>query len=100
MLQRITENLNKISRFMLIGGGLLFIIAVFLIYNTVRLALFNNRFLIKNMQLVGASWSFISWPYILTSIRNGAISALFAGTLLFILVYWADAQYTRIGFAE
>ena len=96
MLQRITENLNKISRFILIGGSLLFIIAVFLIYNTVRLALFNNRFLIKNMQLVGASWSFISWPYLLTSIRNGTISALFAGVLLFLLIYWVDVNVSGL----
>ena len=92
VLQRITENLGKISRFMLIAGIVLSIIAIFLIYNTVRLALYNNRFLIKNMQLVGASWSFISWPYLLTSIRNGTISALIAGLLLAILIYWANSS--------
>lgn len=89
-IQSVTENLNWVSYFLLISGGVLFVIAVFLIYNTVRLALYDNRFLIKNMQLVGASWSFISWPYLWKAIRNGTISAILAISILVLIVFWIE----------
>lgn len=62
-----------------LGLGILLIFAtVTLIHNTIRLALFSNRFLIKNQELVGASWAFISRPYINRGIFNGLWSALLA----------------------
>jgi cell division transport system permease protein len=62
-----------------LGLGLLLIFAALaLIHNTIRLDLFANRFIVKNQQLVGASWSFISRPYIRRGIRNGLWSGLLA----------------------
>jgi cell division transport system permease protein len=60
----IEQNANSLA---LISGGLIILfllITIVLIHNTNRLALYANRFTIKNMELVGASWNFISWPYI------------------------------------
>ncbi len=62
-------------------------IAFLLIHNTIKLALYSNRFIIKNMQLVGASWDFISRPYIRKGIRNGLISAMIAITALVFLMF-------------
>ncbi len=90
ILKNAAQNLERISYFALICGLLLFIIAVFLIHNTVRLSLLDNRFLIKNMQLVGASWSFISWPYIWKAIRNGVISAILAISVILAVTIWVD----------
>jgi len=63
------------------------IVAITLIHNTIRLALYSNRFIIKNMELVGASWGFISRPYIQKSIWHGIVSAILAiGALLLVLL--------------
>ena len=76
IIQDVEANIKKLSWIALGIGVLLLLVAIVLIHNTIRLALFANRFLIKNMQLVGASWRFISWPYLGRSFINGLISAL------------------------
>ena len=83
----IAKNMKKVSWFAL-GFSLLFlIVAITLIHNTIRLALYSNRFIIKNMELVGASWGFISRPYIQKSIWHGIVSAILAiGGLLLVLL--------------
>lgn len=84
------SNIEKIGWLTLGLGFLLIFAAVTLIHNTIRLALYSNRFLIKNQELVGASWNFISWPYIRRGIINGFWSALLAIGLLILL--WSTAQ--------
>jgi cell division transport system permease protein len=72
---------------------LLFIgIAVTLIHNTVRLALYANRFLIKNMELVGASWEFISRPFLGRAMVHGLISGGVASLGLLFLYLWIQAD--------
>jgi cell division transport system permease protein len=62
------------------------IVVLFLIDNTIRLAMYSNRFLIKTMQMVGATRWFIAKPFDIRSIVNGAISALIAiGVLVFLM---------------
>ncbi|MEK7257020.1 MAG: FtsX-like permease family protein, partial [Bacteroidota bacterium] len=85
----IASNLKKVSYWVL-GASIFFIVvAVALILNTIRLALYSNRFLIKNMELVGASWEFISRPYLLRSLKHGFMSALAAIGLLALVLYFA-----------
>jgi cell division transport system permease protein len=85
------ENIQKISIFILVLALLLVFGAMALIHNTIRLALYANRFVIKNQELVGASWSFITRPYIRRGIINGIISGLIAVTVLSLLV-WAGLE--------
>ncbi len=76
--------LRKIG-FALLGVALLLaIVVIVLIDNTIRLAMFSNRFLIKTMQMVGATRWFIAKPMNIRAIINGAISAVIA-----IAVIWA-----------
>lgn len=89
LVDNIETNIKKIGYISLIIGILFIFVAVTLIYNTIKLALYSNRFLIKNMELIGASWGFISKPYLIRSIKNGFWSALIAiflliGLLVFI----------------
>jgi len=91
--EQINSNLRKIGWISFILGLLLILIAITLIHNTIRLAMYSDRFLIKNMQLVGASWNFISKPYIEKGIRNGLWSAVIAITMLGILTAIANAQF-------
>jgi cell division transport system permease protein len=66
---------------------LLIIIAVAMINNTIRMALYARRFTIKTMQLVGATPSFVRKPFLLQAIRNGLISAMISLTLLISVFY-------------
>ena len=86
LVDNIANNLKKIGWLALFSGVLLLFIAIALIHNTIKLALYANRFIIKNMELVGASWSFISGPYIKKSILNGLWSAIIAIFMLLVLL--------------
>lgn len=66
------------------------IIVIISIDNTIRLAMFSNRFLIKTMQMVGATRGFISRPMELRALINGLISSAIAIALLFGLMQWAE----------
>jgi cell division transport system permease protein len=82
---------NNIQNLGLIALGLGFLLifaAVILIHNTIRLELYSNRFLIKNQELVGASWNFISRPYIRQGVLNGLVSAAFAIAALIAMLWW------------
>lgn len=72
---------------MLIGiSALLLIVAITLVDSTIRLSMYSNRFLIKSMQLVGATHWFIVKPFIKRGVINGAISALLAVLGLFLVL--------------
>ena len=86
----VTKNVEKIAWFTLGLGFLLIFAALILIHNTVRLALYANRFLIKNQELVGATWDFIARPYVKRGVWTGFLSALFAIAALCLLVFFAE----------
>lgn len=71
---------------------LLVIAVVALIDNTVRLAMFSNRFLIKTMQMVGATRRFIVGPFDRRAIINGLISGVIASMLLFLVMSFSENQ--------
>lgn len=82
LVQQIVSNIKKMSWLFLTLGILFLLIAITLIHNTVRLAMYANRFVLKNMELVGATWAFIRKPYVQRSIFHGIISAIIAIILL------------------
>lgn len=89
--------LEKINRFMsragvalLMFSVLLLIVALALINNTIRLAVFSKRFLIKSMQLVGATPGFIRWPFVRSGMWQGLLAGLIAVTLLVPVLYFAQ----------
>lgn len=75
LVQMINQNLRKISLVMLAFSILLLIIAMALINNTIRLSVYSKRFIIRSMQLVGATESFIRKPFVLKGVLQGTISA-------------------------
>lgn len=96
LLTAVNENVRKIS-FVLIGfASLLLIVAVALINNTIRLAIYSRRFIIRSMQLVGATQGFIRRPFIMKGIRHGLYGALIATTLLAGVIYYAQEQMPTI----
>ena len=82
LLERIEERIQKITLPLLVIAGLLMFIAIALINNTIRLSIFSKRFLIKSMQLVGATRSFIRRPFIWQGIWYGVLSGLLAFSIL------------------
>lgn len=91
-LNEIAHSIEKIAYFALAMALMLIIVAITLIHNTIRLNLYSDRFTIKNMELVGASWGFISRPYIKKGVWNGFLSAVLA--LVMIATIWFFAQKT------
>lgn len=90
LIESINKNITRIG-FLLIGLiALLLITVVLLINNTLRLALFSQRFLIRSMQLVGARKWFIQKPFLLRAIGYGALSGLFASILIWGLINYAN----------
>ena len=92
MVQSINENITKISIVLLSISVLLFIVIGILINNTIKLALFSQRFLIRSMQLVGATKGFIRKPFIYRSIVHGVFSSIIAAGLLFGLLTYGSQQ--------
>jgi len=93
LLYLINENVRKISLFILVISFFLFIIALTIINNTIRLSVYSKRFLIRTMQLVGATKSFIRRPFILTSIVHGLIAGLISMILLLGLLYLVEREF-------
>lgn len=90
LIQKMNENIERISLFLAVGSLLLSLVAIALINSSIRLAIYSRRFLIKTMQLVGATKGFIRRPFILRSLRHGIYGAVVACGLLWVLVYYLD----------
>ena len=93
LLVLINENVKKLSIFLLIISSFLFIIAITIINNTIRLSIYSKRFLIRTMQLIGATQAFIRRPFIVQSAFHGLISALVAILLLLGLLYMIEKEF-------
>ena len=83
LVTSLDKNIKQLSIWLLVIAVIIAISVIFLIDNTIRLAMFSNRFLIKTMQMVGATRWFISKPLNIRAIINGAISAIIAIALLY-----------------
>jgi cell division transport system permease protein len=96
LLFLINENVRKISLFLLILSLFLFLIAVTIINNTIRLAIYSKRFLIRTMQLVGATRAFIRKPFLIRSVYHGVLAALTAMLLLMGLLYLIEKEFIML----
>ncbi len=82
LVQEIDKNLNKITLVLLVLSGVLLMIAIALMNNSTRLTIYSKRFVIKSMQLVGATRGFIRRPFVWKGMLQGVYSALIALVLL------------------
>lgn len=92
LIQLVNENLRKIGIFLLGGALLLMLVSIALINSSIRLNIYSRRFLIKTMQLVGATRTFIQKPFLTASLRLGIIGS-FVALGLIILVGMAVLKY-------
>ena len=100
LVTSLNERATKIGVIFLVMSIILCIIVIISIDNTIRLAMYSNRFLIKTMQMVGATRNFISKPLLIRALLNGLISAFVAIFLLFGLIEWATTQFPQIGMLQ
>ncbi len=87
LVRQINENVNKIGVVLLGFSALLLLVAIALINNTIRLTIYSKRFIIKTMQLVGATSGFIQRPFILTGIMQGLLASFIAILLILGILY-------------
>ena len=92
LVDSINKNLTKISVALLGFSGILIIIVILLINNTIKLALFSQRFLIRSMQLVGAKASFIQRPFLMRSVWHGLFAGVFASLAVLVFLQFANRE--------
>ena len=96
LVNNLNERASKLGLIFLVAAIVLSIIVIVSIDTTIRLAMFSNRFLIKTMQMVGATRNFIATPMDLRAIVNGLISSAIAIAVLFGLIQWAESQFPQL----
>jgi len=89
LIKLMNENLKKITFIMLGFSTLLLLVSLTLINNTIRLTVYSKRFVIKTMQLVGATESFIRRPFIWKGVRNGLMASIIALLMIFGVIHLA-----------
>ncbi|TYR33599.1 FtsX-like permease family protein [Sphingobacterium phlebotomi] len=98
LIDMVNKNIRIIGIVVLGFTIVLLIIAVALINNTIRLAIYSQRFLIKSMQLIGATKNFIRKPYLLYGIFHGLLGAMIAVLLLIFTLQFAQKQIPDLVF--
>ncbi len=96
LIDMVNKNISTISLIVLGFAIILLVIAIALINNTIRLAIFSQRFLIKSMQLVGATKNFIRKPFILVAALHGLIASFIAIIILLGILYYAQKEIPEI----
>jgi len=93
LVDQMNQNLTSISIVILVFAGIFVVLSVALINNTIRVAIYSERFLIKSMQLVGATKAFIRKPFVLYGIWHGLLGGLIA---VLVLVGTLSVAYKEI----
>ena len=96
LVNNLNEKASKIGLIFLVLSIVLSVIVIVSIDNTIRLAMFSNRFLIKTMQMVGATRGFIAKPMDIRAIVNGLISSAISIAILFSIIQWAESQFPQL----
>ncbi|MCQ2959698.1 MAG: permease-like cell division protein FtsX [Bacteroidales bacterium] len=95
-IKTLDANIRRISWFLLALSALLFVVSIVLIHNTIRLSIYSKRFLIKTMQLVGATNHYIRSPFLLRGTFQGLLSGLIAVALTAGILYLLRTEASEI----
>ncbi|WP_026836611.1 cell division protein FtsX [Gillisia sp. JM1] len=96
LISLLNDNVKKISFWILVISGIFTFIAVLLINSSIRLAVYSKRFIIKTMQMVGATKSFIRRPFILQSVKLGIIGAVLALIGMAAVLYYLNDSFPEL----
>lgn len=96
----LNDNVKRIGFWILVASGIFTFIAVLLINSSIRLSIYSKRFIIKTMQMVGATKSFIRRPFIWTNIKLGMLGSVLALLALAGLLYYLDVNFPDLGLLQ
>jgi cell division transport system permease protein len=97
LINLLTNNIQRISFWLLVLSGFFGLVAIILINSSIRLSIYSKRFNIKTMQMVGATKSFIRRPFIWQGIKLGLIGAFLASIALGVVIYYLDKFAPSLG---
>ena len=100
LVNLVNDNIKKVSMWILIISGFLTFIAVLLINSSLRLSIHSNRFIIKTMQMVGATKAFIRKPFVMRSVKLGMIGALLAIFALVGVLIYVETSFPDLGILD
>jgi len=100
LVNLVNDNIKKVSMWILIISGFFTIIAVLLINSSLRLSIHSNRFIIKTVQMVGATKAFIRKPFVLRSVRLGMIGAGLAIIALIGVLIYLESNFPDLGLLD
>tara|TARA_R110002033_G_scaffold58464_5_gene108099 strand:- start:45008 stop:45886 length:879 start_codon:yes stop_codon:yes gene_type:complete len=97
LISLLNDNVKRISFWILVASGIFTFIAVLLINSSIRLSIYSKRFIIKTMQMVGATKIFIRRPFIWTNIKLGMLGAFLAILALAGVLYYMNENFPEFG---
>lgn len=100
LVNLVNDNIKKVSMWILIVSAFLTVVAVLLINSSLRLSIYSNRFIIKTMQMVGATKSFIRKPFVMRSIKLGMIGAGLAILALIGVLVYLENSFPDLGIMD
>ncbi|NVN17370.1 ABC transporter permease [Muricauda sp. HICW] len=100
LISLLNNNARKISLWILVASAIFTVIAFLLINSSIRLSIYSKRFIIKTMQMVGATKTFIRRPFIWTNIKLGMVGAVVALIGLGVLVYYIDKNFPELNLLQ
>lgn len=92
----LNDNVKRIGFWILVASAIFTFIAVLLINSSIRLSIYSKRFIIKTMQMVGATKKFIRRPFLWTNIKLGMLGAFLALIGLAIALYYIDKNFPEL----
>ena len=96
----LNDNVKRISFWILVASGIFTFIAVLLINSSIRLSIYSKRFIIKTMQMVGATKLFIRKPFIWINLKLGMLGALVAMVTLAGVLYYVNENFPELGLTD
>lgn len=100
LISLLNDNIKRISFWVLLISGIFTFIAVLLINSSIRLSVYSKRFIIKTMQMVGATKKFIRRPFIWKSVRLGIIGAIVALIGVGVVLYYLNQTFPELALLE
>ena len=100
LVDLINQTINRIGLVLMLASLVLLIIAITLIRNTIRLTIYSQRFLVRSMQLVGATPAFIRKPFVRKGRLQGFFGALLADALLALLLYGMTRRLPELSLVQ
>lgn len=100
LITLLNENVKRISFWILVASAIFTFIAVLLINSSIRLSIYSKRFIIKTMQMVGATKTFIRRPFIYTNIKLGMLGAFLALLALAGTLYYVNDNFPELNLME